>query len=139
MQIFATTATYDATARDNPALKNRAVNHCCNIWRRAYRNEYRKDKIEWKASQRAGDAFCTSMPPLASRENCQDFIACVAYGIGLRAISENDSGKLLYAAQVALSSFSRETDPKKSAVPGTNPAESAANHSKMDANSQEKP
>ena len=138
MPNYATLATYAATAPDNPALKNKAVNHCSIVWRRAYRKGYRAEKAEWRASQQAGDAFCTSMPPLTSRQNCQDFIACVAYGIGIKAIDEKDSGKLLYAAQVALSSYPSEKDTSKSTASGTKQPENAANRSETGADSQEK-
>jgi hypothetical protein len=48
------------------------------------------------------------MPPLSTRASCRDFIACVAQGILLGAISEKDGGKLLYAAQVALAAANVE-------------------------------
>jgi hypothetical protein len=51
---------------------------------------------------KAGEAYRALLPPLTTRENCRDFIACVAQGILLGAIADKNSGKLLYAAQVAL-------------------------------------
>ena len=59
-------------------------------------------KSELAAAFRAGEAYRAAMPPLSTRDSCRDFIACVAQGILLGAVSEKDGGKLLYAAQVAL-------------------------------------
>ena len=126
---YATTATYDAVLRPNPALANPAVKRCCKVWRRVYRAEYLDDKVEFEAARKAADAYCAAMPPLTTRENCRDFIACVAYGIIIKSIAEKDGGKLLYAAQVALSSFANEKEPAKPASSANNPPETAP-HSK---------
>jgi len=132
MPHYATTATYRAVGRPNPALDIPAVQRCCEEWRRVYRSAYRGDHDEWRASDRAGDAFCAALPPLTSRQNCRDFIACIAYGIMIKAIAEKDGGKLLYAAQVALSSFANERKTQKS-------PDSATNRPKTGANSRQKP
>jgi hypothetical protein len=118
MPNYATTATYDAVTGPSPALDNPAVKRCCKAWKKVYGNEYLEQHSEMRASLRAGDAYCAVMPPLTTRENCRDFIACVAYGIIIKAIAEKDGGKLLYAAQVALSSFANEKEPQKPASSG---------------------
>jgi hypothetical protein len=54
------------------------------------------------------------MPQLSGRESIRDFIACTAHGILIGAIPPQQSGQLLYAAQVALGSLQREPKPQKS-------------------------
>ncbi len=87
--------------RDNPALANPAVAHCCKAWKRAYRAAIAEDEFDVLAYRKAGEAYRAAMPPLASRENGSDFVACVAHGILINAISETCGSKLLYAVQVA--------------------------------------
>ena len=50
-------------------------------------------------------AFCKAMPQLSGQENIKDFIACVAYGILIKAIPGPEGARLLYAAQVANSAI----------------------------------
>ena len=66
------------------------------------------------------------MPPLSTRDCCRDFIACVAQGILLGAVSEKDGGKLLYAAQVALAAAKSDQNPQDSPAPYANLSDSAA-------------
>ena len=132
MPHYAITATYDAVGRPNPALDNPAVQRCCKAWRRVFRAVNRDEDNEWTASEKAAYAFCAALPPLTSRQNCRDFVACVAYGITIKAIAEKDAGKLLYAAQVALSSFANEKQTQKS-------PDSARKRPETGANSRKKP
>ena len=131
MSDYAPTAAYDAVIKPNPALDIPAVKRCAKAWKKAYRDEYREDRKPWDASEKASYAFCAALPPLTSRENCRDFVACVAYGITLKAVAEKDAGKLIYAAQVALLSFANEKNPQKS--PGFE-----ENRPEIRANSKEK-
>jgi hypothetical protein len=105
MSDYATIFIHDALCYPNPALKNPALACCCKVWRRVYRAKYRSTESERDASDKAGAAFRAALPPLTTPEDCRDFITCVAYGILIKAIADKDSGKLLYAAQIALSSF----------------------------------
>jgi hypothetical protein len=96
-----------------------ALKRCCAAWKRAY-DVYMegKDGSEFTmvfAAHDAGPAFCKAMPPLVGYENIRDFIACVAHGILIEAISEKRANQLLYAAQVALVSLNYEPKPRKSA------------------------
>jgi hypothetical protein len=52
-----------------------------------------------------------AMPPLDSPENIRGFIACVAHGILMEAISPFACNRLLYAAQAAVTA-SRATGEK---------------------------
>jgi hypothetical protein len=101
---YPTAITFDALEKTSPALSNPAVSRCCKAWRKAYRAELAVNGFEWDAAAKGAEAFRGAMPPLAGRENCRDFIACVAQGILLGVIPEKNGGKLLYAAQIALSS-----------------------------------
>jgi len=97
-----TSVTADAVDKSNPSFANPAVAHCCKAWKKVFRAAVDAGKSELTASFQAGEAYRAAMPPLSTRDSCRDFIACVAQGILLGAVSEKDGGKLLYAAQVAL-------------------------------------
>jgi hypothetical protein len=55
------------------------------------------------------------MPRLVGYENIRDFVACVAEGILLGAITESQSSRLLYAAQVAQGAIRYQTSRKAAA------------------------
>ncbi len=63
----------------------------------------------YPAEKEARVAYCNAMPVLSTRENIRAFIGCVADAVLLEAIREDTSGRLLYAAQVALAGFTRES------------------------------
>jgi len=115
MPDHATIFEHDALCHPNPALKNPALARCCKLWRRTYRAKYRSTESEWQASNKAGAAFRAALPPLTTPEDCRDFLTCVSFGISIKAIGEKDGGKLLYAAQIALSSFRNELNCAKNA------------------------
>ena len=126
--------TLDALSKPSPAVQNPAVARCCKAWRRVYRAQA-DDK--YYAPKWAAEAYRAAMPPLTSPQNCRDFIACVAQGMLIGAIDEKDGGKLLYAVQIAVSSFAAREKPRKpSSAPAklldfdANRTESAANRSK---------
>ncbi len=95
----------------------KAIKRCCSAWQRAFnaamKNPENDFNRESNAEEAANNAYCTAMPVLAGYEGIRDFIACAAHGILLGAISEQKSGQLLYAAQVAITSLSREPRPQK--------------------------
>jgi hypothetical protein len=68
-----------------------------------------------KAAGVGGLAYREAMPLLSSFEGIRDFIACTAYGILMGAIPQEQSGRVLYAAQVALATLQREPKPRKTA------------------------
>ncbi|MFZ0337116.1 MAG: hypothetical protein WAL45_03730 [Terracidiphilus sp.] len=98
----------EIVAEPNPALANPAIARCAKAWEDAYREQMEEEDSDYGATQRAAEAYRAALPPLTSRDNCRDFIACVAHGILLGAIPETNAGKLLYAAQVALGAVSAE-------------------------------
>jgi len=91
-----------------PALKNHAIARCAEAFENAYRTYLEEHESEYCATQKGGEAYRALLPPLTSRDNCRDFIACVAHGMLLGAIPEANGGKLLYAAQVALGAVGAE-------------------------------
>jgi hypothetical protein len=102
------------SANARPALKR-----CLAAWRRAF-NAYMVDSDgdstdKVFAAHEADKAYCNAMPILSSYENIRDFIACTAHGILMGAIPQEQSGHLLYAAQVALATLHREPKPRKPA------------------------
>jgi hypothetical protein len=98
-----------------------AVRKCGAAYRRAF-NAYMETADEkdphWAKSHAADKgklAFREAMPVLSSFEGIRDFIACTAHGILMGAIPQEQSGHLLYAAQVALATLQREPKPRKPA------------------------
>ena len=74
------------------------------MWNRAYRADLSINQTKAAAMLTAGHTFCEAMPQLDGYDNIRDFIACCAQGVLLGALDPQKSAKLLYAAQVALSS-----------------------------------
>ncbi len=105
-------AAVDATS---PAFDNPAVARCARAFQDAYSEVLRKSGFESDAMKKAAEAYRTFLPPLTSRDNCRDFIACVAHGMLLGVIGENNGGKLLYAAQVAIVAAGAEDRAQKAA------------------------
>ena len=120
-----TNVTFYALSKSNPALQNPAVARCCKAWKRVYRAEGAED--EYDAPRKAAEAYRAALPPLTSRENCRDFIACVAQGMLLGAIAEKDGGKLLYAAQIALSASASQENASGKQEKSQKPAAAAGN------------
>jgi hypothetical protein len=121
MTDYPTRVTADAVAKPTPSFANPAVAHCCKAWKKAFRAAINDDLSEYKAALIACEAYRAAMPPISTRDGCLDFIACVAHGILLSAISEKDSGKLLYAAQVALTATNNEHNSRKKSPSSANP------------------
>ncbi len=123
---YPTSVTADEVAKPTPSFANAAVAHCCKAWKKAFRAAINDDLSEFEAALKAGETYRAAMPPLSTRDGCLDFIACVAHGILLSAISEKDSGKLLYAAQVALTATNSEHNSRKKSPSSANPTLSIA-------------
>ncbi len=98
----------ESVEKPSPALANPAIARRVEAWQEAYDEQMDEDESEYSAIKKAAVAYRAALPPLTSRDNCRDFIACVAHGILLGAIPEASAGKLLYAAQVALGAVSAE-------------------------------
>lgn len=86
-----------------PLHANPAVDQCLQRWNAMYKAELARTGVDMKAVFAAGKAYRHAMPSLDGHDNIRNFIACVAHGVLIGAITHLDSSKLLYAAQVALS------------------------------------
>lgn len=109
-----------ATIDPGPILKRSkagtAIKRCRAAWQRTFdASTAAAAKIGafcW-AEQDAAKAYRNAMPVLSGYESIRDYIACVAHGILIGAIPADQSGQLLYAAQVAISSLSHQPKPQK--------------------------
>ena len=81
-----------------------AIARCVDAWRRVHAAKLAKKFSKYDACEAAGEAYRQAMPPLAGYDNIRDFIACVGHAMLLHVIYDPESTRLLYAAQVALSS-----------------------------------
>jgi hypothetical protein len=90
-----------------PACENAAVAHCCDAWKYVYQASTREEDGD-TARQVADEAYRIAMPPLSGYQNICDFLACAAHGILIGAIEEKSGTKLLYAAQIALSTIRQQ-------------------------------
>ncbi|UWZ83430.1 hypothetical protein [Occallatibacter riparius] len=85
---------------------NSAVQRCVNAWREALTRKNCKDPVDpgvWERDY-AGKAYRKALPWLSTPDNVDAFIACVAQGLAIGAIDPSHATKLLYAAQVAITS-----------------------------------
>jgi hypothetical protein len=105
------------TPRPDSVDARPALKRCLAAWHRTFnaqmeaRGGSNMDKVF--AAHHADKAYCKAMPLLCSYESIRDFIACTAHGILIGAITPQQSGHILYAAQVALSSLPNEPKPQK--------------------------
>jgi hypothetical protein len=101
------TETTQASAAPTEEVKpshdrtNPAVDRCCDAYARACKAGKKPGKRDFGASLEGAKAFRKAMPQLSGQENISDFIACVAYGMLIKAIEGPEGARLLYAAQVA--------------------------------------
>ncbi len=99
-------AIQPANAQDEFRIhENPAVARCFEAWDAAYKAHAVKHNSTYACETFAAKAFRRAMPHLAGHRNICDFIACVGYGMLNDIIDEKSSTKLLYAAQVALTSL----------------------------------
>jgi hypothetical protein len=121
--LKALTAPDPATSISVPVSSNAqsraALKRCCAAWKRAF-DACMKDPDddgdcvnEMFAAKEAGEAYCSAMPMLDGYQGIRDFIACTAHGILIGAIPQDRSGRLLYAAQVALTFLQQESRSSK--------------------------
>ena len=85
---------------NSPAHANPAVSRCCSAWGQAFQQARSQGKGEVYSGIDAAQAFRRNLPALDSVDAVRDFIACVAQGMLLGAITGPDGARLLYAAQV---------------------------------------
>jgi len=92
-----------------PSLKNPAVALCNEAWLKIHRAALKQTSSPYTAERCAGKAYRLALPPLDGYRNICDFIACISYGMLLGAIKGEMGTKLLYAAQVTLTTVPEES------------------------------
>jgi hypothetical protein len=97
-----------STIPDNPAIAQ-----CCKAWLRAFDKGMAEKDNRVYAAFIAGKDYRRAIPPLAGEESIRNFIACVAHGMLIGAVTGADATKLLYAAQVALAAVRRQPSSPK--------------------------
>jgi len=115
-----------------PSLQIPAVALCVEGWEKTFRATLQKTGSVYSAKRCAVSVYRMAMPPLTGHQSIRDFIACAAYGMLLGAIKPEHGTKLLYAAQVALSSVAKpsikpDPKPKEPRTPLPPPPTSAEN------------
>jgi len=95
-----------------PALKNHAVALCAGAWEKIHAATLEKTNSPCTAERCAAKAYRLALPPLTGYENICDFIACTSYGMLLGAIKPENGTKLLYAAQIALTTIPKQDKPQ---------------------------
>ena len=101
----------------NPALENLSVRFCDMVYARSLDLALKQNKTGVIARRNAAMIFRLALPPLSGYQNICNFIACIGYGILLGAIKPDTGTKLLYAAQVALSTVSVGAKTQSKATP----------------------
>jgi len=111
------------TLHNAPACTNPAVARCCAAWNHAFQQARAQGKGEIFSAMDAARAYRHSFPTLDCAESVCNFIACVAQGILLGAITGPDGSRLLYAAQLAGVALraQNQQQPARAACPPTRP------------------
>jgi len=121
-EAIETTPAPSAAEQPIAVPENPAIARCMSAWIRAYKAEKAINNDDFDAMRKGNHAYCNSMPRLSGYDNIRDFIACVAHGMLIRIIDRDDGAKILYAAQVALSTMrSQPVPPKPAACPPSPP------------------
>jgi len=106
-----------------------AVKRCRSAWHRTFeasvamRRDRKQDELFLKedAAEDASKAHRNAMPLLSGSDGISDFIACVAHGVLIDAITPQMSTQLLYAAQVAVGARPRQPESPKEPRPKNTP------------------
>ena len=83
------------------ATGNLAAAQCAQVYQQTYEDARLKGANTIQAKDRAARKYRAAMPAPSGREGIRDFIACIAYGVLIGAVSTRESTALLYAAQIA--------------------------------------
>ena len=120
--MFTEPAIFESRSKGaNAALQNPAVARCCEAWQRAFQDAMSRKNNESDARGWADKAFRNAMPALSGEEGIRDFVACAAHGLLIGTIKEERATKLLYAAQVAITTLARAQRAKGPCTPSPLP------------------
>jgi hypothetical protein len=92
--------------------ENAAIARCCAARQNRFDTGKAKGEEKVISLHYADQAYCDAMPALVDYESIRDFIACTAYGMLSHIILSQHGTQLLYAAQIALSTFRHRPQPK---------------------------
>jgi hypothetical protein len=98
------------------SAENPCVRQCIAAWDKPCLAAIDNDEDDHGAEVLAALVYREAMPPLVGVRNIRKYIACVAHGSVTGAIDIADSSRLLYRAQVALSTR-RIRPPQEKASP----------------------
>ena len=91
-----------------------AISRCCNHSFSAARKALAKEFMDLSIVLDAYvNNYRKALPEPYDYESTCDFIACVVYGMAIRAIDNVEGPKLLYGAQIALGAFRPSTRKEK--------------------------
>jgi hypothetical protein len=107
---------FESGSASGKANANPAIAQCCHAWKIRYKTEMSNGEEDVCAARFADASYRAAMPPLVDYESIRDFIACTAHGMLIETIQHQDGTRLLYAAQVALSTLRRQ--PRETRRPG---------------------
>jgi hypothetical protein len=92
-----------------------AVQRCANAYYKAGDIEDARNDHSPESLQRVNNAYRHAMPYLLpDRDSIDAFIACVTHGLVIQVFQPAEASKLLYAAQVAVTSLRARNQPAKS-------------------------
>ncbi len=91
-------------APENPSA-NQSLTRCREAFEQMRTDMLANGKSECVAKFKSIQAYKDALPPLIGADNIRDFIACVAQGMLLGTIEDNQGARLLYAARAAQSTL----------------------------------
>ncbi len=97
------------TPSQNRGLDTPAVARCEEECDRVYHAQLKKKKSNSEALDEARWAYREAMPAPVGYSNICNFIACVVYGMLMGRFTLEEGPKLLYGAQVALSTIAPQS------------------------------
>jgi hypothetical protein len=116
IEAIETTPAPCAAEEPDAVPENPAIARCMKAYARAKNAAIAMGKGSVFCALRAEEAYRYAMPRLSGDENIRDFIACVAHGMLIDAISSANTTRLLYAAQIAHTTVSKKGLTRKSAA-----------------------
>ncbi len=103
------------------APRNPAVQFCLDAYHESLKLSREEGRIRYETNRLAEATYRAAMPDLTTSESIHDFIACVTHGMVLDIILYNDGTKLLYAAQVAITSLRSKNKAASKPSPSRSP------------------
>jgi hypothetical protein len=112
LQSFPSTHASATDSEPVAANQNPAIARCYAAFQKTYHTAFGRKADGHDAHNKGKLAFREALPPLISRTNIRNFIACVTYGLAIELISSGDGMRLLTAARTAACVLYRRTRQK---------------------------